>query len=185
MNNYRIKLSHQTRLILHELLLLLQECHLVLAKHQNLHLLQVQRFFGGGGPWASPVLQGILSQSGLPQHEGQSSWVEGLIQTDFNVRLNPSFIPTPPSVDAYIGSELPIFFELRVHFLLSRSRLGEAAALAKRCARHPSAGQHLFFLQVYLTQLHKTSQQDCLHTEVGLLLQSGGVWGLWSELNRK
>uniref|UniRef100_A0A3B3BT28 Uncharacterized LOC112160066 n=1 Tax=Oryzias melastigma TaxID=30732 RepID=A0A3B3BT28_ORYME len=116
-----------------------QECHLVLAKHQNLHLLQVQRFFGGGGPWASPVLQGILSQS----------------------------------VDAYIGSELPIFFELRVHFLLSRSRLGEAAALAKRCARHPSAGQHLFFLQVYLTQLHKTSQQDCLHTEVGLLLQSG------------
>ncbi|KAF6725971.1 Zinc finger protein 292 [Oryzias melastigma] len=115
-----------------------QECHLVLAKHQNLHLLQVQRFFGGGGPWASPVLQGILSQSGLPQHE----------------------------VDAYIGSELPIFFELRVHFLLSRSRLGEAAALAKRCARHPSAGQHLFFLQVYLTQLHKTSQQDCLHTEV-------------------
>ncbi|RVE75503.1 hypothetical protein OJAV_G00017560 [Oryzias javanicus] len=115
-----------------------QECHLVLAKHQNLHLLQVQRLVGGGGPWASPALQGILSQSSLPQHE----------------------------VDAYIGSELPIFFELRVRFLLSRSRLGEAAALAKRCARHPGAGQHLFFLQVYLTRLHKTSQQDRLHTEV-------------------
>lgn len=77
-------------------------------------------------------------------------------------------------MDAYIGSELPIFFELRVRFLLSRSRFGEAAALAKHCIRHPGAGQHLFFLQVYLTWLHKTSQQDCLHKEVRLLLQSLG-----------
>uniref|UniRef100_H2LP15 C2H2-type domain-containing protein n=1 Tax=Oryzias latipes TaxID=8090 RepID=H2LP15_ORYLA len=119
-----------------------QECHLVLGRHQNLHLLQVERLVGSGGPWASPVLQAILSQSSLPQHE----------------------------VDAYIGSELPIFFELRVRFLLSRSRFGEAAALAKHCIRHPGAGQHLFFLQVYLTWLHKTSQQDCLHKEVRLLL---------------
>ncbi|XP_040888473.1 uncharacterized protein LOC121178045 [Toxotes jaculatrix] len=115
-----------------------QECHLALARHQNVHLLQVERLVQGGGPWASSVLQAILSESSLPQNE----------------------------VDGCISSELPVFFELRVRYLLSCEQVSEAMALAKCCARHPTAGQHLFFLQVYLTWLYKTSQHDRLHKEV-------------------
>lgn len=74
------------------------------------------------------------------------------------------------SVDGCISSELPVFFELRVRYLLSCERVSEAMALAKCCAWHPTAGQHLFFLQVYLTWLSKTSQYDSLHKEVGGLL---------------
>ncbi|XP_027131863.1 uncharacterized protein LOC104937636 isoform X1 [Larimichthys crocea] len=115
-----------------------QECHLALARHQNVHLLQVERLVRGGGPWACPALQAILSESSLPQSE----------------------------VDGCITSELPVFFELRVRYLLSCERVSEAMALAKCCAWHPTAGQHLFFLQVYLTWLFKTSQHDRLHEEV-------------------
>ncbi|XP_008285547.1 microtubule-associated protein futsch-like [Stegastes partitus] len=115
-----------------------QECHSALAKHQNVHLLQVESLVRGGGPWANPALQAILSESSLPQNE----------------------------VDGCIGSELPVFFELRVRYLLSCERISEAVALAQCCARHPAAGQHSFFLQVYLTWLHKTSQHDRLVKEV-------------------
>lgn len=52
-------------------LMLLQECHLALAKHQNVHLLQVERLVRSGGLWASPALQAILSESSLPQSEGR------------------------------------------------------------------------------------------------------------------
>ncbi|TDG96276.1 hypothetical protein EPR50_G00238430 [Perca flavescens] len=116
-----------------------QECHqLALGELQNVHLLQVERLVRGGGPWAVPALQAILSESNLPQSE----------------------------VDGCITSEMPVFFELRVHYLLSCERVSEAMALAKCCARNPTAGQHLFFLQVYLTWLLKTSQHDRLHKEV-------------------
>ncbi|KAI9525861.1 hypothetical protein NQZ68_002409 [Dissostichus eleginoides] len=115
-----------------------QECHLSLARHQNVHLLQVERSVRSGGPWAGPALQAILSESSLPQSE----------------------------VDVCVSSELPVFFELRVRYLLSCERVSEAMALAKCCSRHPTAGQHLFFLQVYLTWLFKTSQHDRLHKEV-------------------
>ncbi|KAK2856973.1 hypothetical protein Q5P01_005708 [Channa striata] len=115
-----------------------QECHLVLARHQNVHLLQVERLVQGGGPWASMALEAILSESNLPQNE----------------------------VDGCISSELPVFFELRVRYLLSCERISEAMALAKCCARHPTAGQYLFFLQVYLTWLYKNSQHDRLLKEV-------------------
>ncbi|XP_051283405.1 uncharacterized protein LOC127378545 isoform X2 [Dicentrarchus labrax] len=115
-----------------------QECHLALARHQNVHLLQVERLVRGGGPWACPALQAILSDSSLPQSE----------------------------VDGCVSSEPPVFFELRVRYLLSCERVSEAMALAKCCAWHPTAGQHLFFLQVYLTWLFKTSQHDSLHKEV-------------------
>ncbi|KAF0045915.1 uncharacterized protein LOC118309813 [Scophthalmus maximus] len=115
-----------------------QECHLVLVRHQNVHLLQVERLVQGDGPWSSLVLQAILSDSNLPPNE----------------------------VDGCISSELPVFLELRVRYLLSCKRVGEAMALAKCCARHPTAGQHLFFHQVYLKWLYKSSQHDCLHKEV-------------------
>ncbi|XP_060889049.1 uncharacterized protein LOC132959840 [Labrus mixtus] len=116
-----------------------QECYSALARHQNVHLLQVERLVRGGGPWASSVLQAILSESSLPQSE----------------------------VDGFISSELSVFFELRVRYLLScEQRVSEAVALAKCCSLHPAAGQHSFFLQVYLTWLLKTSQHDRLHREV-------------------
>ncbi|XP_061571326.1 uncharacterized protein LOC133424818 [Cololabis saira] len=115
-----------------------QECHLVLSKYQNVHMLQVERLVHGGGPWASPTLQAVLSESCLPHTE----------------------------VEGYISSELPVFFELRVRYLLSCDRAREAMALAKCCTQHPTTGLHLFFLQVYLTWLHKTSQFDHLRKEV-------------------
>ncbi|XP_019958915.1 microtubule-associated protein futsch-like [Paralichthys olivaceus] len=115
-----------------------QECHSVLARYQNVHLLQVERLVQGHGPWSNSVLQGILSESSLPQND----------------------------VDGCITAELPVFFELRVRYLLSCERVSEAMALARCCARHPMAGRHLFFLQVYLTWLYKTSKHDRLHKEV-------------------
>ncbi|KAM4711112.1 uncharacterized protein FYW61_021660 isoform 2-T2 [Anableps anableps] len=115
-----------------------QECHSVLAKYENVFLLQVERFLQDGGPWASPALQAILSESSLPQNE----------------------------VDCYISSELPAFLDLRVHYLLSCGRGGEAAALAKCCVQHPAAGQPLFFLQVYLSWLLRTAQHERLLQEV-------------------
>ncbi|XP_042369384.1 uncharacterized protein LOC121963082 [Plectropomus leopardus] len=116
-----------------------QECHnLALSRHPNVHFLQVACSVQGGGPWAGTALQAILSESSLPQSE----------------------------VDGCISSELPVFFELRVRYLLSCERVSEAMALAKCCAQHPTAGQHLFFLQVYLTWLCKTSQHDLLRKEV-------------------
>ncbi|KAG7503741.1 microtubule-associated protein futsch-like [Solea senegalensis] len=115
-----------------------QECCVVLARHQNVHLLQVARMVQDNGPWASQVLLAILSESSLPQNE----------------------------VDECISSELPVFFELRVRYLLSCERVSGAMALAQCCARHPTAGQHSFFLQIYLTWLYKTSQHDRLRNEV-------------------
>ncbi|XP_041637645.1 zinc finger protein 292-like [Cheilinus undulatus] len=125
-----------------------QECHLALARLQNVHLIQVERLVQGGGPWASSVLQAILSESSLPQSE----------------------------VDGFISSELPVFFELRVRYLLScEQRVREAVALAKCCSQHPAAGQHSFFLQVYLTWLLKTSQHERLHREVADLSSKDAI----------
>ncbi|MEQ2203813.1 hypothetical protein XENOCAPTIV_003990, partial [Xenoophorus captivus] len=67
--------------------------------------------------------------------------------------------------DCYISSELPVFLDLRVRYLSSCGRGSEAAALAKCCVRHPTAGQLLFFLQVYLSWLLKTGQHDRLCKE--------------------
>ncbi|CAN9497490.1 unnamed protein product [Ophioblennius macclurei] len=126
--------------LLKQFSVVLQECHVVLSARQNVHLLQVERVVRNGGPWASSALQAILSESSLPQKE----------------------------VDGCIGSELPVFLELRVLFLLSRQRVGEAMALARCCACHPVAGRHAFFLQVYLTWLCKTSQHERLQQEVAI-----------------
>lgn len=81
-----------------------------------------------------------------------------------------------PLVDGCIDSEFSVFFELRVRYLLSSERVSEAMALAKCCAQHPTTGQHLFFLQVYLTWLHKTSQRDRLHKEVGGCIRKNYVF---------
>lgn len=133
-----------------------------------------------GGPWACPVLQAILSESSLLQNEGwylfdHFLWKHYFV---FNIRgsksnkkpLCFSLLPEYSPVDGFISSELPVLFELRVRYLLSHERVREAMALAKCCAWHPTAGQHLFFLQVYLSWLLKTSQHDILRKEVGVLL---------------
>ncbi|KAM8871838.1 uncharacterized protein ACB058_003951 [Synchiropus picturatus] len=115
-----------------------QECYAALTRHQNVHLQQVAYLIQNGGPWASKSMQAILSDSCLLQNEA----------------------------DKYLSSELPVFFELRVRYLLSCGRVTEALALAKRCAQHRATGKHLFFLQTYLTWLLKTSQHDRLQKEV-------------------
>ncbi|XP_054914989.1 uncharacterized protein LOC129378643 [Poeciliopsis prolifica] len=115
-----------------------QECNSVLAKYENVFLLQVERFLQQGGLWSSPALQAILSESSLPQNE----------------------------VDRYIISEPPVFLDLRVRYLSSCGRHSDAAALAKCCTRCSSAGQPLFFLQVYLSWLLRTTQHDRLQREV-------------------
>lgn len=148
---------------------LVQECHQVLARHQNVHFLQVERLVVDGGFWASPALQAILSESGLPQSEGRLQPGSSKSLPHHLLKLNHIRVSACcwPTVDAYISSEPPVFLELRVRYLLSCERVGEAMALARCCAWHPAAGQHLFFLQVYLTWLIKTSQHDSLHKEVG------------------
>uniref|UniRef100_A0A3Q2QWJ0 Uncharacterized LOC105917408 n=1 Tax=Fundulus heteroclitus TaxID=8078 RepID=A0A3Q2QWJ0_FUNHE len=121
----------------------------LLAKYENVFLLHVERLLRGGGPWANAALQAILSESSLPQDE----------------------------VDGYISSEPPVFLDLRVRYLTSCGRHSEAATLAKRCARHPAAGQLLFFLQVYLSWLLRTARHDLLHDEVTARLFVADVGG--------
>ncbi|KAM9766527.1 uncharacterized protein ACNS7B_014961 [Menidia menidia] len=114
------------------------ECYLVLAKYHNVPLLQMESLVQGGGPWTSPALQAILSESSLPQNE----------------------------VDDYVSSELPVFLEFRVRYLLSCGYTNEAMALARSCFRHPTAGKNLFILQVYLSWLCRSSQHEQLRKEV-------------------
>uniref|UniRef100_A0A674DE51 Uncharacterized LOC115184091 n=1 Tax=Salmo trutta TaxID=8032 RepID=A0A674DE51_SALTR len=109
-----------------------QECFSQLERHQNIHLLQVGQIIREKGPWTNPILQAILKDSQLPRDE----------------------------VDRYLGSEVPVFFELRVRYLLSSEMFTEAVVLAKTCSQHPVAGRHLFFRQAYLTCLWKMSDID-------------------------
>ncbi|XP_046886814.1 uncharacterized protein znf654 [Hypomesus transpacificus] len=112
----------------------LQECCSSFARHQNVHLLQVMRIIREGGSWANPTLHAILTEKELPRDE----------------------------VDRYLGSEMPVFLELRVRYLMANQKVCEATSLAKTCAQHSSLGRHLFFLQVYLTFLWKASHHDHL-----------------------
>ncbi|XP_031677474.1 uncharacterized protein LOC109876963 [Oncorhynchus kisutch] len=115
-----------------------QECFSQLERHQNIHLLQVGQIIREKGPWTNPILQAILKDSQLPRDE----------------------------VDRYLGSEVPVFFELRVRYLLSSEMFTEAVVLAKTCSQHPVAGRHLFFRQAYLTCLLKASLPRHMHEEM-------------------
>uniref|UniRef100_A0A4W4FT96 Zinc finger protein 654 n=1 Tax=Electrophorus electricus TaxID=8005 RepID=A0A4W4FT96_ELEEL len=119
---------------LKEILDSFQECHSSLVRYQNVYLLQVRQIIRDGGPWASPVLQGILKESEQAQEE----------------------------VERYLSSELSIFFELRVRYLLACEQTREAMVLAQRCSQHLTAGRHLFFKQAYLTCLCKASDLPVL-----------------------
>ncbi|KAI5089907.1 zinc finger protein 654, partial [Silurus meridionalis] len=115
-----------------------QECQSSLVRYQNVYLLQVKHIIRDGGPWASSVLEGILKEVEQRQEE----------------------------VDHYLGSEASMFFELRVRYLLACERMREAMALALKCSQHPSAGRRLFFKQVHLACLWKSSQQERLVKEM-------------------
>ncbi|KAM3836165.1 zinc finger protein 654 [Diretmus argenteus] len=115
-----------------------QECHSRLLRHRNVYLQQVKQVIKTGGPWESPVLQGILREAALP----------------------------PAEVEEYLSSEAPVFLELRLRYLQACERVQEAMALAKSCLENREAGKHLYFHQAYLTCLYKTSLHEHLHKEM-------------------
>ncbi|XP_008282400.1 uncharacterized protein LOC103359008 [Stegastes partitus] len=115
-----------------------QGCHCQLLRHRNIYLQHVKQIIKAGGPWESPVLQGILKGAVLPPNE----------------------------VENYLSSELPVFLELRVRYLQACERMQEAMALAKSCLENREAGKHLFFHQAYLTCLYKASLHENLHKEM-------------------
>ncbi|KAM4609416.1 uncharacterized protein ACJ7VT_015189 [Polymixia lowei] len=115
-----------------------QECHSRLLRHRNVYLQQVKQVIKVGGPWQSPVLQGIMREAALPQME----------------------------VEEYLSSEAPVFLELRVRYLQACERVQEAMALAKSCLEIQEAGKHVYFHQAYLTCLYKASLHEHLHKEM-------------------
>lgn len=89
------------------------------------------------------------------------------LQTAFECWLTfCSVITVCCTVDRYLSSEVSVFFELRVRYLLACERTCEAMALALKCSQHPTAGRRLFFKQAYLACLWKSSQQERLFMEV-------------------
>ncbi|KAJ8399623.1 hypothetical protein AAFF_G00410340 [Aldrovandia affinis] len=115
-----------------------QECHSCLVRHKNVYLLLLKQIIKDGGPWENTVLQAILRETTPPREE----------------------------VESYLSMEVPVFFELRVRYLLACERIQEAVALAKSCIEHPEVGRHLYFHQAYLTCLLKASLFDHLHKEI-------------------
>ncbi|KAK7166174.1 hypothetical protein R3I93_006066 [Phoxinus phoxinus] len=115
-----------------------QDCYASLVRHQNVYLLQVRHIIKDGGPWANPVLQAILKDSELPQED----------------------------VDKYLSSEVSIFFELRLRYLVACERFPEALALTRRCIRHTVVGRHLYFKQAYLICLRRASLCERLYKEM-------------------
>ncbi|XP_067297505.1 uncharacterized protein znf654 [Pseudorasbora parva] len=115
-----------------------QDCYSSLVRHQNVYLLQVRHIIKDGGPWANPVLQALLRDSELPQED----------------------------VDKYLSSEVSIFFELRLRYLVACERLQEALALTRRCIRHSVVGRHLYFKQAYLVCLWRASLHERLYKEM-------------------
>uniref|UniRef100_A0A672MNS9 Uncharacterized LOC107552239 n=1 Tax=Sinocyclocheilus grahami TaxID=75366 RepID=A0A672MNS9_SINGR len=109
-----------------------QDCCASLVSHQNVYLLQVRHIIKDGGPWANPVLQAILKDSERPQED----------------------------VDKYLSSEVSVFIELRVRYLVACERLPEALALTRRCIRHSVVGRHLYFKQAYLICLWRASLHE-------------------------
>lgn len=141
-------------------------------RYQNVYLLQVIHVIRDGGPWSSPVLDGILKEFEQQQEDGVFCFHFDvcLFLCESN-RGNISFLPlcnpsVCSSVDRYLSSEVPMFFELRVRYLLACERIREAMALALKCSQHQTAGRLLYFKQAYLCCLWKSSQQERLFTEV-------------------
>ncbi|XP_023653052.2 zinc finger protein 654-like isoform X1 [Paramormyrops kingsleyae] len=118
-----------------------QDCFANLVRYNNVYLWVVNQIIRNGGPWANSTLQAILRESVQLQDEARK----------------------------YLDSEEPVFFDLRVRYLLACDRIQEAVALAKSCTQHPEMGKHLYFHQVHLTCLWKTSLLDHFQKEMAVI----------------
>ncbi|KAK1169714.1 hypothetical protein AOXY_G8577 [Acipenser oxyrinchus oxyrinchus] len=124
-----------------------QECYTTLARYKNVYLKLVKQIIKEGGPWENPVLKAVLKETPQPQE----------------------------TVDMYLNSEIPAFFEIRVRYLLACERIEEAVALSKCCIPHPEVGTNLYFHQAYLTCLFKASLRDHLHKEMARINSKDAV----------
>ncbi|KAM8977015.1 zinc finger protein 654 [Pelodytes ibericus] len=117
---------------LKDLLGSVQECHDLLVRYASTDLLLVTGVIKDGGPWEDPVLQAVLKGKSEPQD----------------------------IVDRYLRSENPLFFELRVRYLIACERIPEAMALITTCLSHHEVGKNLYYHQAYFTCLHMARLTD-------------------------
>ncbi|XP_075053161.1 zinc finger protein 654 [Mixophyes fleayi] len=122
-----------------------QECHDLLIQYDNTDLRLVTCVIKDGGPWEHLVLQAILKGKSEPQD----------------------------IVDKYLRSENPLFFELRVRYLIACERISEAVALITTCLSHSEVGKNLYYHQAYFTCLYMTRLTDKLLSEHVLRIDCG------------
>lgn len=70
------------------------------------------------------------------------------------------------TVNKYLSSENPLFFELRARYLIACERIPEAMALIKSCINHPDISKDLYFHQALFTCLYMSPLEDQLFQEV-------------------
>ncbi|CAH2219515.1 zinc finger 654 [Pelobates cultripes] len=114
-----------------------QECHDLLFRYDSADLTLVTGVIKDGGPWEHPVLQAILKGKSEPEDV----------------------------VDKYMRSENPVFFELRVRYLIACERIPEAMALITTCLSHPEVSKNLYYHQAYFTCLYMARLTDKLLSE--------------------
>uniref|UniRef100_A0A8C5P6P4 Zinc finger protein 654 n=1 Tax=Leptobrachium leishanense TaxID=445787 RepID=A0A8C5P6P4_9ANUR len=114
-----------------------QECHDLLFQYDNTDLMLVTGIIKDGGPWEHPVLQAMLKGKSEPED----------------------------IVDKYMKSENPLFFELRVRYLIACERIPEAMALITTCLSHPEVSKNLYYHQAYFTCLYMARLTDKLLQE--------------------
>ncbi|XP_053313170.1 zinc finger protein 654 [Spea bombifrons] len=133
---------------LKDILASVQECHDLLVRYDSTDLTLVTGVIKDGGPWEDPVLQAVLKGKTEP--------------TDI--------------VDRYLRSENPLFFELRVRYLIACERIPEAMALITTCLSHAEVSKNLYYHQAYFTCLHMAQLTDkLLHEHVRRIDCSDGV----------
>lgn len=70
------------------------------------------------------------------------------------------------TVNKYLSSENPLFFELRARYLIACERIPEAMALIKSCINHPEISKDLYFHQALFTCLFMSPVEEQLFREV-------------------
>ncbi|GAB1300366.1 Zinc finger protein 654 [Apodemus speciosus] len=113
------------------------ECQNHLRRYGNVNLELVTRIIKDGGPWEDPVLQAVLKAQPASQE----------------------------TVNKYLSSENPLFFELRARYLIACERIPEAMALIRSCINHPEISKDLYFHQALFTCLFMSPVEDQLFRE--------------------
>lgn len=90
------------------------------------------------------------------------------------------------TVNKYLSSENPLFFELRARYLIACERIPEAMALIKSCMNHPDISKDLYFHQAFFTCLYMSPMEDQLFQEVpfvnfDILFNSAALSSLWKK----